>query len=211
MVHIWCPQQFFFDFFPIWPLFSRKSDKNMGFLHISPLYIKVGQILGLSKNGSWVPVDAHRFFFYGSWIRACTGSFGYVPKYFGLLKEVGHIAKWGFFTKLTFFGSNFFRSVIRACTGSFANVYPGTSLLYIKVGQISGLSKNGSWDLVDACNFLFCGSWIRACTGSFGYLPKCKNIKNTHKSWLYSKNVNCRFVPDGILGNLLMTLIDLVN
>ena len=43
-------------------LFSRKSDKNRVFLHISPLYIKVGQILGLSKNGSWVLVDAHRFF-----------------------------------------------------------------------------------------------------------------------------------------------------
>ena len=27
----------------------------------SPLYIKVGQILGLSENGSWVLVDAHRF------------------------------------------------------------------------------------------------------------------------------------------------------
>ena len=59
------------------------------------------------------------------------------------------------FTKITFFGSNFFRSVIRACTGSFANVYPGTFPLYIKVGQISGLSKNGSCGLVDARNFLF--------------------------------------------------------
>ena len=29
----------------------------------SPLYIKVGQILGLSKNGSWDLVDAHRFCF----------------------------------------------------------------------------------------------------------------------------------------------------
>ena len=27
----------------------------------SPLYIKVGQISGLSENGSWVLVDAHRF------------------------------------------------------------------------------------------------------------------------------------------------------
>ena len=149
----WCPHQLFFDFFPIWPLFPRKSDKNRVFLHISPLYIKVGQILGLSKNGSWVLVDAHRFFFYGSRIRACTGSFGYVPKYFGLLKEVGHIAKWGVFTEITFFGSNFFRSVIRACTGSFANVCAGTFPLYIKVGQILGLSKNGSWDLVDAHRF----------------------------------------------------------
>ena len=31
----------------------------------------------------------------------------------------------------------------------------GTSPLYIKVGQISGLSKNGSWDLVDARRFFF--------------------------------------------------------
>ena len=38
-----------------------------------------------------------------------------------------------------------------------------------------------------------------------------KNIKNTYKGWLHSKNVNCRFVPKGILGNLLMTLIDLVS
>ena len=157
MVRSWCPQQLFFDFFPIWPLFSRKSDKNRVFLHISPLYIKVGQILRLSKNGSWILVDAPRFFFYGSWIRAYTGSFGDVPKYFGLLKEVGHIAKWWVFTEITFFGSNFFRSVIRACTGSFANVYPGTSPLYIKVGQILGLSENGSWVLVDARRFFL---WV---------------------------------------------------
>ena len=29
----------------------------------SPLYIKVVQILGLSKNGLWALVDARRFFF----------------------------------------------------------------------------------------------------------------------------------------------------
>ena len=46
---------------------------------------------GISENGSWALVDAHRYFFYGSSIRACTGSFGDVPKYFGLLEEVGHI------------------------------------------------------------------------------------------------------------------------
>ena len=32
--------------------------------HFSP-YIKVGQIPELSKNGSWVLVDAHMFFFVG--------------------------------------------------------------------------------------------------------------------------------------------------
>ena len=155
MVCSWCLQQFFFLFLSNLTSFSRKSDKNRGFLHISPLYIKVGQILGLSKNGSWVLVDAHRFFFYGSWFRTCTGSFGDVPKYFGLLKEVGHIAKWWVFTEITFFGSNFFRSVIRAHTESFGNVSAGTSPLYIKVGQILWLSKNGSWDLVDAHRFFF--------------------------------------------------------
>ena len=40
-------------------------------------------------------------------------------------------------------------------TGSFANVSAGTSPLYIKVGQILELSKNGSWDLVDAHRFFF--------------------------------------------------------
>ena len=56
---------------------------------------------------------------------------------------------------MNFFGSNFFRSLIRAHTGSFANVFAGTSPLYIKVGQISGLSKIGSWVLVDAHIFFF--------------------------------------------------------
>ena len=42
----------FFKIFSQFDLFfSRKKDKNRVFLHISPLYIKVGQILGLSKMG----------------------------------------------------------------------------------------------------------------------------------------------------------------
>ena len=41
----------------------------------------VGQILLLSKSGSWVPVDTCNFFGTSS-IRACTGSFGNV---FGVL------------------------------------------------------------------------------------------------------------------------------
>ena len=49
-----------------------------------------------------------------------------------------------------FFWNNFFGSLIRAHTGSFANVCAATSPLYIKVGQILGLSENGSWVLVDA-------------------------------------------------------------
>ena len=51
--------------------------------------------------------------------------------------------------------SVFLGSLIRMRTGSFANVCAGTSPLYIKVGQILGLSKNGSWDLVDAHRFFF--------------------------------------------------------
>ena len=53
--------------------------------------------------------------------------------------------------------SVFFGSLIRTRTGSFANVCAGTSPLYIKVGQISELSKNGSWVLVDARRFFFVG------------------------------------------------------
>ena len=59
----------------------------------SALYMKVGQIFGLPKNGSWTLVDAHHLFFCGSLIRACTGSFGDVPKFFDLLVEVGHMTK----------------------------------------------------------------------------------------------------------------------
>ena len=73
---------------------------------------------------------------------------------------------WGMVT-YTFFWNNFFGSLIRARTGSFANVSAGTSPLYIKVGQISLLSKNGSWVLVDACGGFFCRSWIRARRGRF--------------------------------------------
>ena len=63
---------------------------------------------------------------------------------------------WGMVT-YTFFWNNFFGSLIRAHTGSFANVDAGTSPLYTKVGQISELSKNGSWVLVDARGFFFVG------------------------------------------------------
>ena len=69
---------FFLIFFQFDLFFPRKSDKNRGFLHISPLYIKVGQILGLSKNGSWALVDVCNFFFFDLLIRACTGSFANV-------------------------------------------------------------------------------------------------------------------------------------
>ena len=37
----------------------------------------------------------------------------------------------------------------------------------MKVGQICGSSKNVSWVVVDVCISFFCGSLIRARTGSF--------------------------------------------
>ena len=90
------------------------------------------------------------------------GSFSTNPHFalFSARSKVGHI--WKCFKSLGngnihFFWEQFFGSLIRACTGSFANVCAGTSPLYIKVGQILGLSKNGSWVLVDACMFFFVG------------------------------------------------------
>ena len=59
------PATVFFISFQFDLFFPQKVIKIGFFFHISPLYIKVGQILGLSKNGSWVLVDAHRFFFMG--------------------------------------------------------------------------------------------------------------------------------------------------
>ena len=57
-------------------------------------------------------------------------------------------------------------------------VFGGVNLRNNKVGQIFFSWKRRSWALVDACNFLFCESWFRACTGSFGDLPKSTNFKN---------------------------------
>ena len=70
-------------------------------------------------------------------------------------EEVGHSTKYCHLMRNNFFGSNFFRTLIRACTGSFADVFRGVTLENIKLGQIFGSSKNGSWALVDACNFFF--------------------------------------------------------
>ena len=70
-------------------------------------------------------------------------------------EEVGHSTKCCHLVTNNFFGSNFFRTLIRSCTGSFANVFRGTTLENIKLGQIFGSSKNGSCALVDARNFFF--------------------------------------------------------
>ena len=70
-------------------------------------------------------------------------------------EEVGHSTKCCHLVTNNFFWCNFFRTLIRECTGSFANVYTGLTLRNIKLGQIFGSSKNGSWALVDARNFFF--------------------------------------------------------
>ena len=58
-------------------------------------------------------------------------------------------------------------------------MYPGTSSLYIKVGQISGLSENESLVLVDARRFFFMGhelehaqEALEMCQNNLAYLRK---------------------------------------
>ena len=70
-------------------------------------------------------------------------------------EEVGHTTKCYHFYTINIFWTNFFGTLIRACTGSFANVLRGANLENIKLGQIFGSPKNGSWALVDARNFFF--------------------------------------------------------
>ena len=70
-------------------------------------------------------------------------------------EEVGHSTKCCHLVTKIFFGSNYFRTLIRTCTGSFANVCGGATLENIKLDQIFGSSKSGSWALVDAHNFFF--------------------------------------------------------
>ena len=170
----------------------------------SPLYMKVGQILRLSKNGSWVLVDAC-LFFCGSLIRADTGSFKNVWKHFGLLVEVGHMTKWWVLSCNELFESNFLRSLIRTHRGSFANVFEGTSPLYMKVGEILRLSENGSWALVDA-QHIFCGSLIRAETGSFQNVRKhfglLVEVGHMTKQWVLSCN---ELFGSNFLGSLIRT------
>ena len=78
---------------------------------------------------------------------------------------------------MNFFGVNFFRTLIRARTGSFANVCGGATLENIKLGQIFGSWKNGSWALVDACNFFF-DLLIRAWPGSFANVFRVANLED---------------------------------
>ena len=73
-------------------------------------------------------------------------------------------------------------------------MYPGTSPLYIKVGQISGLSKNGSWALVDARNFFFFDLLIE---GMHRKLCKCVNRRKPRK---YKTGSNLWFIKKWVMG-----------
>ena len=90
---------------------------------------------------------------------------------------------------INFFRAIFSRSLIRAHTGSFANVFRGATLENIKLGQIFGSSKNGSWALVDACNFFF-DLLIRACTVSFANVFRGATLENIKLGQIFGSSKN---------------------
>ena len=57
-------------------------------------------------------------------------------------------------------------------------MYGGANLEDIKLGQIFGSSKDGSWALVDARNFGFFDLLIRAHTGSFANVYGGANLED---------------------------------
>ena len=91
-------------------------------------------------------------------------------------------------------------------------MFGGANLENIKLGQIFGSSKNGSWALVDACNFFFVGHELEHVQEALDMCQNAKTSKTPTKVDCTAKmSIACQFVPGGILGNLLMTLIDPVN
>ena len=94
------------------------------------------------------------------------------------------------FLRNKLFWAIFSRTLIRACTGSFANVLRVATLENIKLGQIFGSSKNGSWALVDACNFFFFDLLIRACTGSFANVLLATNLEDIKLGQIFGSSKN---------------------
>ena len=86
--------------------------------------IKLGQIFGSSKNGSWALVDARNFFGWFKWsLNQSIGSFSCNP-HFALLRTdersdiLGNVSNhWGMVT-YNFFRNNFFGSLIRTRSGA---------------------------------------------------------------------------------------------
>ena len=120
----------------------------------SPLYIKVGQILWLSKNGSWDLVDARSFFFQISCYLTCfsqkkykknvSGAFDTPNLKLGQMSDIWKNRSWSavdarnsFFFIFSQFDLFFPGKVIKI------EVFLHISSLYVKVGQILGLSKMG--------------------------------------------------------------------
>ena len=67
--------------------------------------IEVGQIYGLSRNGSWALVDARSSFFFNHELRDAQEALemGQIYKFgFDLLEEVGHTTKCWHFGRMKF-------------------------------------------------------------------------------------------------------------
>ena len=69
-------------------------------------------------------------------------------------------------------------------------MFTGANLKNIKLGQIFGSSKNGSWTLVDARNFFFFDLLIRAHTGSFANVFTGVNLKNIKLRQIFGSSKN---------------------
>ena len=68
-------------------------------------------------------------------------------------------------------------------------MFRGVNLEDIKLGQIFGSSKNGSWALVDARNFFF-DLLIRACTGSFANVCGGATFENIKLGQIFGSSKN---------------------
>ena len=66
----------------------------------------------------------------------------------------------------------------------------GTNLENIKLGHIFGPSKNGSWALVDACNFFFFDLLIRAHTGSCANVLRGANLEDIKLGQIFGSSKN---------------------
>ena len=60
----------------------------------------------------------------------------------------------------------------------------------IKLGQIFGSWKNGSWALVDARNFFFFDLLIRAHTGSFANMLRGMQFENIKLGQIFGSSKN---------------------
>ena len=150
--------------------FKQSLNQSIGSFSCNPHFALLwsderSDLLGnVSDHWGMVTYNFFRNNFFGSLIRTWSGA-EFVMHYthFRILWPLDLL--WGsrsYYQMLPFYAINFFwaifsRTLIRACTGSFANVYEGANLEDIKLGQILGSSKDGSWALVDARNFFF---WI---------------------------------------------------